>query len=235
METSPKVKLLRYTDDPEKTVALAAKLCYSPVGIDQLSGKIDAAEAARFLKKLVEMGHFSPFEHASFTFGIEGVSRAATHQLVRHRIASYSQQSQRYVKVKQQFNYVLPPTIGKKIELKEKFEKSMASLHALYREFLEAGTPAEDARYLLPNAAETKIVVSMNARELRHFFRQRCCTRAQWEIRHVAEMMLALVQEVAPALFKDCGPPCVQGFCPEGEMSCGRVKSQKSVTKKRKS
>ena len=235
METSPKVKLLRYTDEPEKTVALAAKLCYSPVGIDQLSEKIDAKESARFLKRLIEMGHFSPFEHASFTFGIEGISRAASHQLVRHRIASFSQQSQRYVKVKEQFNYVLPPSIGKKAELKEKFEEAMTGLHVLYREFLDAGTPAEDARYLLPNAAETKIMVTMNARELRHFFRQRCCTRAQWEIRHVAEIMLELVQKAAPALFKDCGAPCVQGICPEGEMSCGRVKSQKSATKKGKS
>jgi thymidylate synthase (FAD) len=232
METTAKVKLLRHTPEPEKTVALAAKLCYSPVGIDNLAERIDKEEVARFLKRLVDMGHFSPLEHASFTFGVEGISRAATHQLVRHRIASYSQQSQRYVKMKEPFSYVIPPTISKKPEQKKKFEKTMADLHALYRELLEAGAPAEDARYLLPNATETKIMVTMNARELRHFFRQRCCTRAQWEIRHAAEAMLRLVQEVAPILFDGCGPPCNQGHCPEGDMSCGRLASLSRAAEK---
>ncbi|RJP16140.1 MAG: FAD-dependent thymidylate synthase [Candidatus Abyssobacteria bacterium SURF_5] len=225
MESSLKVKLLRYTPEPEKAVALSAKLCYSPVGIDKLAERIDQEETVQFLQRLTDMGHFSPLEHASFTFGIEGVSRATTHQLVRHRIASYSQQSQRYVKKKKQFDYITPPTIRKQPELRAKFERAMAGLQALYAEFLEKGTPAEDARYLLPNAAETKIIVSMNARELRLFFRQRCCTRAQWEIRHMAEEMLRLVQEVAPVLFAKCGPPCITGHCPEGEMSCGRAAS----------
>jgi thymidylate synthase (FAD) len=233
MEVTAKVKLLRYTPEPEKAVALAAKLCYSPVGIDHLAERIDAKEAERFLKRLTDMGHFSPLEHATFTFGIEGISRATTHQLVRHRIASYSQQSQRYVKKKDEFDYILPPTIRKKAGLKKKFEKAMTDLHELYREFLDAGMPAEDARYLLPNAAETKIIVSMNARELRHFFRQRCCTRAQWEIRHMAEMMLKLVQDAAPVLFADCGAPCVNGYCPEGEMGCGKVASVSSSKQKK--
>lgn len=229
MEVTAKVKLLRYTSEPERTVALAAKLCYSPVGVEKLSERIDAEECERFVKRLLDMGHLSPFEHASFTFGIEGISRVTSHQLVRHRLASYSQQSQRYVKKTGGFEHVIPPSIKKKEALSARFKRVMDELQSAYREFVEAGVAAEDARYVLPGAAETKIVVTMNARELRHFFRQRCCTRAQWEIRNMAELMLERVKEVAPTLFADSGPPCIEGVCPEGEMSCGRVKSaQKS-------
>jgi thymidylate synthase (FAD) len=226
-----KVKLLRYTSEPERTVALAAKLCYSPVGIEKLSERIGKEEVMQFVERLRDMGHLSPFEHASFTFGIEGISRATSHQLVRHRIASYSQQSQRYVKKTKQFEHIIPPTIKKSEALSSKFSRMMAELHVAYRELIEAGVPAEDARYVLPNAAETKIVVTMNARELRHFFRQRCCTRAQWEIRYMAELMLERVKEVAPILFADSGPPCTDGVCPEGEMSCGRVASYQKPEK----
>jgi thymidylate synthase (FAD) len=218
-----KVKLLRYTDEPERAVALAAKLCYSPVGIDELSERIGKAEVQRFLKRLVDLGHFSPFEHASFTFGVEGISRVTSHQLVRHRLASYSQQSQRYVKKTGALDYVVPPSIRRKAALRERFDELMAELHEAYGEFLDAGIAAEDARYLLPSAVETKIVISMNARELRHFFRQRCCNRAQWEIRAMADAMLREVKKVAPTLFADSGAPCVTGACPEGDMSCGRV------------
>lgn len=234
MEVTAKVKLLRYTNEPERTVALAAKLCYSPADIEKLSERIGKEEVKQFVERLRDMGHMSPFEHASFTFGIEGISRATTHQLVRHRIASYSQQSQRYVKKTKQFEHIIPPTIKKNQALSRKFSAVMVDLHAAYREFIDAGVPAEDARYVLPNAAETKIVVTMNARELRHFFRQRCCTRAQWEIRNMAELMLERVKEVAPILFADSGPPCVEGVCPEGEMSCGRVASYQKAEKSAK-
>ncbi|MBI5116830.1 FAD-dependent thymidylate synthase [Candidatus Poribacteria bacterium] len=226
MEVTARVRLLRHTGDPERAVALAAKLCYSAVGIDKLSEKIEKGEVREFLKRLLEMRHLSPFEHASFTFGVEGISRVTSHQLVRHRIASYSQQSQRYVKKTGGLEYVIPPSIAGNGVLKAQYGRVMAELQDTYRQFAEAGIAAEDARYVLPNAAETKMVVTMNARELRHFFQQRCCTRAQWEIRKMAELMLERVREVAPTLFADCGPLCVSGFCPEGDMSCGRVTSK---------
>ncbi|MGL5206470.1 MAG: FAD-dependent thymidylate synthase [Acidaminococcaceae bacterium] len=217
------VKLLRYTTEPEKTVAMSARLCYSPIGAAQLEEKITDEQAAKLVRKLVEMGHFSTLEHVTFTFAIEGVSRVLTHQLVRHRIASYSQQSQRYVK-EHDFETILPLSIAAKPVEREKFEKLMSEIRNLYTEWTEMGIPAEDARYILPNAAETKIVVTMNVRALYNFFRLRCCSRAQWEIRALAEKMLAEVKEVAPVLFEKAGPSCVtEGICTEGEMTCGRL------------
>lgn len=218
-----KVKLLRYTPEPDKTVAMSARLCYSPIGAAELEEKISDEQAGKLVRKLVSMGHFSTLEHVSFTFAIEGVSRVLTHQLVRHRIASYSQQSQRYVK-EHNFETIIPPSIGNKPELKVKFFSMMQELQVLYNNFTEMGIPAEDARYILPNATETKIVVTMNARALHHFFELRCCTRAQWEIRALAEQMLSEVKKVAPVLFEKAGPSCVtQGICHEGAMSCGRL------------
>lgn len=217
------VKLLRYTPEPEKTVAMSARLCYSPIGAEQLEDKISDEQAAKLVRKLVEMGHFSTLEHVSFTFAIEGVSRVLTHQLVRHRIASYSQQSQRYVK-EHDFETILPPSIAARPAAREKFEKLMGEIRGLYTEWTEMGIPAEDARYILPNAAETKIVVTMNVRSLLNFFSLRCCNRAQWEIRILAEKMLEEVKKVAPVLFEKAGPPCVtDGICREGEMTCGRL------------
>ncbi|MGE4589725.1 MAG: FAD-dependent thymidylate synthase [Acidaminococcaceae bacterium] len=217
------VKLLRYTPEPEKTVAMSARLCYSPIGAAQLEEKITDEQAAKLVRKLVEMGHFSTLEHVTFTFAIEGVSRVLTHQLVRHRIASYSQQSQRYVK-EHDFETILPLSIAARPAEREKFEKLMSEIRNLYTEWTEMGIPAEDARYILPNAAETKIVVTMNVRSLYNFFRLRCCTRAQWEIRALAEKMLAEVKEVAPVLFEKAGPSCVtDGICTEGAMTCGRL------------
>ena len=217
------VKLLRYTPEPEKTVAMSARLCYSPIGAAQLEEKITDEQAAKLVRKLVEMGHFSTLEHVSFTFAIEGVSRVLTHQLVRHRIASYSQQSQRYVK-EHDFETILPLSIAARPAEREKFEKLMGEIRTLYTEWTEMGIPAEDARYILPNAAETKIVVTMNVRSLYNFFRLRCCTSAQWEIRALAEKMLAEVKEVAPVLFEKAGPSCVtNGICTEGAMTCGRL------------
>lgn len=217
------VKLLRYTPEPEKTVAMSARLCYSPIGAAELEEKITDEQAAKLVRKLVEMGHFSTLEHVTFTFAIEGVSRVLTHQLVRHRIASYSQQSQRYVK-EHDFETILPLSIAARPAEREKFEKLMSEIRTLYTEWTEMGIPAEDARYILPNAAETKIVVTMNVRSLYNFFSLRCCTRAQWEIRALAEKMLAEVKKVAPVLFEKAGPSCVtDGICTEGAMTCGRL------------
>ena len=216
------VALLRCTPEPEKTVAMSARLCYSAVGAQELSEKMTPAQVEKLVKKIVDLGHQSTLEHVSFTFAIEGISRVLTHQLVRHRLASYSQQSQRYVK-EHDFEYILPPSIAENTQAKEKFAVLMEKIRNTYDELVEAGIPKEDARYVLANATETKIIVTMNARELLHFFALRCCNRAQWEIRNLAWLMLKEVRTVAPLLFKNAGASCdVYGFCPEGAMSCGR-------------
>lgn len=218
-----KVKLIKYTPEPERAVAMAARLCYSPVGAEELEQSLSEAQVDNLIAKLSEMGHLSTFEHASFTFAIEGISRVLTHQLVRHRIASYSQQSQRYV-AEHGFEYIIPPTVAARSEAKAKFEALMNQVQSVYDELVELGVHQEDARYVLANATETKIVVTMNARSLLHFFEKRCCQRAQWEIRNLANSMLAEVQAVAPRLFANAGPLCVaSGYCPEGKMSCGRL------------
>ena len=229
-ETALIVVLLRYTPEPEVVVAMAAKLCYSPSGVEELKEKIEAKDQAAFVEKLASVGHLSPIEHVSFSFGIEGISRACSHQLVRHRVASYSQQSQRYVK-EEQFDYVVPPSVKQDPALMKEFEKCMAEAQENYTKVLKrleklgfkGESGQQDARYLLPNAAETKIVVTMNARELLHFFRVRCCNRAQWEIREMAERMLALVKGVAPTIFARSGPGCLYAACPEGKMTCGKI------------
>ncbi len=218
-----KVALLQYTPEPERTVALAARLCYSPADIDELKKKISSADIKKFLEKIMSLGHQSVLEHASFTFGIEGISRVTTHQLVRHRIASFSQQSQRYVSHKERFAAVVPPTIADRPDVLARFEAQLAALHRAYAEMVEAGIPAEDARYILPNATETKIMVTMNARTLLHFFELRCCERAQWEIRAMAVEMLRLAKKVAPIIFEHAGPGCLAGPCPEGSMTCGKI------------
>ena len=217
-----KVVLVRHTPDPDKSVALSARLCYSPVGVTELQEKMSDEEAARLVRMLVRMGHFSPIEHVTFTFAIEGVSRVLTHQLVRHRIASYSQQSQRYVKA-QNFETIMPPAIAAVPEAKTKFEACMQNLQDLYNDLTDNyGIANEDARYVLPNAAETKIVCTFNARSLYKFFNLRCCNRAQWEIRELAWKMLMECRKVAPVLFEKAGPDCVaKGTCKEGKMSCG--------------
>ena len=217
-----KVKLLEYTPNPERVVAMAARLCYTPLGAEELSEKHSDEQVKKLVGKMVKLGHASTIEHVSFTFGIEGVSRVLTHQLVRHRIASYDQQSQRYV-AEHDFEYILPPTIAAKPEAKAKFEALMQQIRQTYDELTEAGIPKEDARYVLANAAETKILVTMNARSLLHFFNLRCCNRAQWEIREMANQMLAQVWTIAPTLFKNAGASCVNtGRCPEGDMTCGK-------------
>ncbi|WP_294158699.1 FAD-dependent thymidylate synthase [uncultured Selenomonas sp.] len=217
-----KVKLLDYTPEPERVVAMAARLCYSAVGAEELSEKLSDDKVRAMVKKMVALGHASTIEHVSFTFGIEGVSRVLTHQLVRHRIASYDQQSQRYVAA-HGFQYITPPTIAANAEAKAKYDKLIADIRKTYDELTALGIPKEDARYVLANATETKILVTMNARSLLHFFNLRCCYRAQWEIRDLAYKMLAEVKKVAPTLFHNAGASCVNtGRCPEGDMTCGR-------------
>ncbi len=241
-----KVTLLTHTPDPEKIIAAAAKLCYSESGVENILEGLDEEKTEKFLNMLMSLGHQSPIEHVSFTFGIEGVSRALLAQITRHRIASYSVKSQRYVK-EGMFEYITPPEIENNPAAKELFIKTMEADQKAYDELTDilfekhyadmiasgmdekAAKKAaekqaiEDARFVLPNACETKMVVTMNARSLMNFFHHRCCTRAQWEIRDLADSMLELVKEVAPTLFKKAGPSCVAGACPEGKMTCGKA------------
>ena len=216
------VILLSHTPEPERVVATAARLCYSEADAKELAESMTDESVLKMIGILRDMGHASPLEHASFTFGIDGVSRVLTHQLVRHRLASYSQQSQRYVAA-HGFPYITPPSIAENPAAKEKFDSLMEKIRAVYSELTALGIPKEDARYVLANAAETKIVVTMNARELMHFANLRCCNRAQWEIRQLAYMMIEKAKEAAPLLFKNAGASCVPtGRCLEGRMACGR-------------
>lgn len=263
-----KVKILAHTPNPERVIALAGKLCYSPVGIDELNDKISDEEVNKFISKLADMGHMSPFEHASFTFAIEGISRNCSHQIVRHRVASFSQQSQRYVKMNGE--YVVPPEIAEDEDTKALFIRHMKESQWYYDELVDKlienkvtdkypdwisevseefgkldkeefmaldknilnlwkkyhikeyntieKEAIEDARYVLPSAYTTKMEFTMNVRELLHFFKQRCCKRAQWEIRTLANEMLKQCKEVSPLLFKNAGAPC--STCTEGELKC---------------
>lgn len=219
-----KIKILAHTPNPERVIALAGKLCYSQVGIDELNDKISDEQVEKFINKLSDMGHMSPFEHASFTFAIEGISRNCSHQIVRHRLASFSQQSQRYVKMKGE--YVVPPYIYWHEELLLEFNHALEDADKAYNKLVEGlmrygrteKEAIEDARYILPSACTTKMEVTMNVRELLHFFKQRCCKRAQWEIREVAKEMLKQCKEVSPILFKNAGAPC--STCTEGELKC---------------
>ncbi len=220
------VKLINYTSKPEITIAIAARLCYSSFGIAKIEtdfndGEKGLEKARKLIKRIRTSGHESVLEHSNFTFGIEKLSRSASHQLVRHRIASYSQRSQRYVK-EDKPKYVIPDSIAQNEEFLNKYNKAVEEIFLLYGYLLEKGIPAEDARYLLPNATETQIIFTMNARELLHFFRLRGCSRAQWEIRAVAQEMFKLVYPIAPSVFYGAGPACVRGNCSEGEFSCGK-------------
>lgn len=241
-----KVTLIAHTPDPERLIAASAKLCYSLSSIEQLMDGLDEQKTTDFLNMLTDFGHQSPIEHISFTFGIEEVSRTLLAQITRHRIASFSVQSQRYVKEKQ-FSFVTPPQIAQDPQAAALYQQAMQSAHASYLELSErlaqknleqllaegvdekkARSMAEkraieDARFVLPNACDTKMMLTMNARSLLNFFRLRCCNRAQWEIREVAEQMLALVKPIAPTIFAKAGPGCVSGPCPEGRMTCGQA------------
>lgn len=224
-----RVSLLKHTPQPERIIASAARLCYAPVGAAELQKKLTKAEVKKLLCLILKSGHLSAVEHASFTFAIEGISRACTHQLVRHRLASYSQQSQRYVKYLKKPEFIVPPSINRKAALKRSFEEVANLAFKHYLELLDKGVPAEDARYILPQAIESKIVVTMNARELLHFFTLRCCNRAQWEIRELAQTMLKLVKKIAPILFADAGANCLRGPCPEGTLSCGKPQRKRKA------
>ncbi len=220
-ETFVQVELLYHTPDPERAIATAARLCYAPVGASELMETMPEEKVRSVLGTIMRSGHFSTLEHASYTFAIDGVSRALTHQLVRHRLASFNQQSQRYVKFTDDLATIKPASVTGDPAAEAIFDEAIAAAKDAYLKLLDAGVPAEDARYLLPNAAETKIVVTMNVRELIHFFELRCCNRAQWEIRELAHRMLELVRPTAPFVFLDAGAPCVHGVCPEGKMTCG--------------
>lgn len=214
-----KVKLLRYTADAELLCGTAAQTTIKSGKPSEILAKIDSETAKRKIKMVTGYGHASVIEHASFTFSLEDVSRAMTHQLVRHRIASYTQQSQRYVTYDTLEKYVTPPSITDNDEAKKTFDDALEKISETYQKLLKIGIPKEDARFILPNAAKTNIIVTMNARELRHFFNLRCCARAQWEIIEVAVEMLKQAKKAAPALFENCGPTCVElGYCTEGKM-----------------
>ncbi|MCI5450045.1 MAG: FAD-dependent thymidylate synthase [Coriobacteriaceae bacterium] len=215
------VTLLYHTPEPERAVATAARLCYAPVGGRELMESLTDEKIRKVLTTIMSSGHFSTLEHASYTFAVEGVSRALTHQLVRHRLASYNQQSQRYVKFKEEPPIVRPASVDTNPEAAQAFDEAIDACWQAYDKLVQAGVPAEDARYILPNACETKIVVTMNIRELMHFFSNRCCNRAQWEIRELAWKMLELVRPTAPFIFRTAGPGCMRGACPEGKMCCG--------------
>ncbi len=214
-----KVKLLRYTADAELLCGTAALTSTRSGSPSELFEKIDKEKAKQIIKRVTGYGHASVIEHASFTFSIEGVSRVMTHQLVRHRIASYTQQSQRYVAYNTLENYITPPSIENNAEAKKIFDDTLKRISEAYQKLLNQKIPKEDARFILPNAAKTNIIVTMNARELRHFFNLRCCARAQWEIREVATEMLRQAKRATPALFENAGPSCVElGYCMEGKM-----------------
>ncbi len=215
------VELLYHTPDPERAIATAARLCYAPVGAAELMETMPPERVESVLSTIMSSGHFSTLEHASYTFAVDGVSRALTHQLVRHRIASFNQQSQRYVKFTGEVAVVKPQSVAGNEQAEKVFDEAIAAAVDAYHKLLDAGVPAEDARYLLPNAAESKIVITMNVRELLHFFSLRCCNRAQWEIRDMAHRMLELARPTAPFIFADAGAPCVRTGCPEGKMTCG--------------
>ena len=233
-----KVKILAHTPNPEEVIAQSAKLCYSKVGVDEIMEKLTPEKIEKFLAHLVEIGHESPLEHVTFTFAIEGIDRTVSHQLVRHRLASYSQQSQRYVKLDETFEHTTPNVV-KAMGLENEWHDDMMEILDKYikwqgkiKEYVEENNyptngmnaekvANENARGMLPNACETKLVMTMNARELLHFFSKRCCQRAQEPICELANEMLRLCKEVAPTLFAYAGAPCVRGKCPEGNMTCG--------------
>ena len=237
MSAELKVTLLQHTPSPERAVASAGRLCYAPVSAAELKEAMSDDDVRRLVRGLVRSGHMSALEHAVFTFAADGISRACSHQLVRHRVASYSQQSQRYVRFGSEGGFVMPPRIASSPEARAVFVEAMDNARRSYERLVELGLAEgrgnesvfEDARFVLPNAAETKIVVSMNARELRHFFSLRCCRRAQWEINRLAWVMRFLASSVAPLLFEGTGPGCMTGGCPEGKMSCGTPYTEEEV------
>lgn len=222
MEAKLNVQLLEYTPNPERMVAAAARLCYSPDDAHKLMENMTQERVEKFIQKLESLGHGSVFEHINFTFSVSGISRVLSHQLVRHRIASYSQRSQRYNDESNPL-VIIPPSILNCPEAIDEFDSIIMHIAQAYDRMVRFGIPKEDARYVLANASETKIVITMNARTLFNFFIHRCCLRAQWEIRALAYEMLRLVKEAAPNVFRRAGAHCTKGYCPEGNLTCGKV------------
>lgn len=222
------VSLITSTPEPDRVVAAAARLCYSPVPASDLAREFTMEEAARLLKHLRRSGHLSPFEHASFVFAVDGISRACSHQLVRHRIASFSQQSQRYVRASRP-DYVTPPSIAASKPLHKEYQRAIDALFALYGKFTAQGIPNEDARFLLPNAAVTHLVMSMNLRELIHISALRLCTNSQWEIRSLFRAVKDVLTRLDPFLGSLLQPRCEDlGYCPEMHC-CGRFPHKRDV------
>jgi len=232
-----RISLLQHTPAPDRAVAAAGRLCYAPVSAAELAQQMTDEDVRKMVRILVGSGHHSALEHASFTFAVDGISRACSHQLVRHRLASYNQQSQRYVRFSDEDGFVVPPSIEALPEARAVFVQAMEQARQAYDRLVELGlaqgrgkeAAQEDARFVLPNAAETKLVVTMNARELRHFFAVRGCRRAQWEINRMAWAMRAAVMRVSPLLFEDSGPGCLDGDCPEGRMYCGEEYTEDEI------
>jgi thymidylate synthase (FAD) len=207
-----KVTLMEATAFPDEICGRAAAVC------------TDSENYASALKHAVESGHTSVLEHAVFTFYVEGISRAALAQLTRHRLASFDVQSQRYVKLDNP-ELVIPDSIlNLKTELRDQAMVCLEDSMKMYQKLLDAGVPAEDARYVTPQAVPTKLVMTMNARELMHFFSLRTCNRAQWEIRQMADEMLKICRKVSPEIFQYAGPGCVTGKCPE-KRPCGKPRN----------
>lgn len=231
------VTLLAHTPNPERLVATAARLCYSADDVATIMDEMCDNDAEKQIKLLQSIGHESPFEHISFSFSIEGVSRSLLAQITRHRLASFSVRSQRYVSMSDS-DYVTPGAIESDALIVSLYDAIMKTSNSIYDQisdllqlkYIKDGMDEksaekkaiEDARFVLPNAACTSMVMTMNARELLHFFRLRTCNRAQWEIREVADKMLAECYRVSPTIFKDAGCGCCSGACPEGCMSCGK-------------
>ncbi len=227
-QTHLNVALVRHTADMQELVALGARLCYSRADVGTLQKRIEERDQSAFIQRLMDMGHDSVMEHASFTFAVEGISRICLAQLTRHRIASFSVQSQRYVSYAGGFSYIVPPRIQQMgEEAIREYERQMGQMQAWYEDWQEklgqGEQSNEDARFVLPGACETRLIMTMNVRELHHFFALRMCNRAQWEIRAMAKEMYRLCLSVAPLLFEKAGPGCIRGACPEGEKTCGKM------------
>ncbi len=229
----PEVKLISKPNNLLKTIYTACRTCYSadtPINIYDTAD--DEEKMLKLISRVISSGHYSTIEHIQISFAIANVSRACTHQLVRHRHMSFSQKSQRYVKEKGQFDYIIPPTIEKNPELKEKFEQFMSDISNKYQEFVEAGIPAEDARFVLPNATASSMVASLNLREMIHLANLRLCSRAQYEIRTLVKMMCDELSKQEPWLKDYLVPKCVRlGFCDE-DKCCGRMPKREDLLKK---
>jgi len=226
----PQVKLIAKPDNLLRTIYTACRTCYSadsPLNI--FDSDVDEEKMLKLISRVISSGHYSTIEHIQVSFAISNVSRACTHQLVRHRHMSFSQKSQRYVKEKGQFDYIIPPTIEKDPELKEKFVAFMGEISTKYLEFTEAGIPAEDARFVLPNATASSMVASLNLREMIHLANLRLCTRAQYEIRLLTKAMCEELAQTEPWLKDYLVPKCVRlGFCDE-DKSCGRMPKKEEL------